>query len=60
MGKIEIAAIGGALIAYGLIARNKRIIDLRNPLMSKPDSVSRTDGNIALVLGAILLLGAFI
>jgi len=60
-GNILLGVLGGGLVVYGLMARGKtRPSD--DPslahLVDVPDPTSRTDGNLALVIGAIFLLGA--
>jgi len=57
--------IGGGLIGYGLVQRGKvrkqRPHERPNGALPAPydvpDEAARTDGNIALVVGALLVLG---
>lgn len=59
MEKLTLALIGGGLLVYGFISKNKKRPSEGNQFVDIQDPTAQTEGNIALALGVAMLLGVF-
>ncbi len=53
---LALAAIGGALLAYGLVQR--QAVRRRDALLDEPDPARRQAGNVSIIVGVIVILAA--
>lgn len=60
MEKLVLGIIGGGLIAYGIMAKSKKVKDPNNQFVDLPDKSAQTDGNISLVIGIIFIIGTLV
>jgi xanthine/uracil permease len=56
--KIVLGIIGGCLLAYGYMQKNKKV--KHDQFMDVPDPSTQTEGNICLVLGVVAILGTLL